>query len=249
MATLSTDDCLTPSDTNGCYEAKPLTPPQSTGSRESYYCILDYRHKPFTITWRGPPEYPDLIGFPALKNVEVASIDQSISIAAIWRDSILLDYGTYASIRTTKQFRFSILKLAHPDKHSIELIQHEFRILEVLSKLGLPIPDVDPQPILDHGTICGYRVRELFKLDLSELRSRSHEIEDALARLHSAGFCHGDISPSNIMKDDGDRIFLIDFSFAGRTGFAVPSCIPGWLYTARIFTVNDDMEAFDRYFR
>jgi hypothetical protein len=229
------------------YKTKPITPPQSAGLRGLYRCIVDYNHQPFSITWSGPPEYPDLTTFPFLKNVEVSSVHQSHEIAAIWKDSTILDYGSHASIRITEHHRFPILKLAHPDDLSIKLIQHEFDILLELAKLGLPVVEIDQQPILDNGIACGYRMIKLSKLELSELQSRADDIKQILDRLHSAGFSHGDFSPSNILMDEDGHLVLIDFSFAGRVGSAVPSFFPSWVYTDGIYGIGIDLERFDRY--
>ncbi|KAH9905217.1 hypothetical protein F4778DRAFT_729091 [Xylariomycetidae sp. FL2044] len=43
-------------------------------------------------------------------------------------------------------------------------------------------------------------MKELVPLTPSALISRSHDIKKALHRLHSEGFCHGDISGGNIME-------------------------------------------------
>ncbi|KAH8591178.1 hypothetical protein B0O99DRAFT_274348 [Bisporella sp. PMI_857] len=98
------------------YKAKPITPPQSAGVPGSYRCIVDSDHQPFSIIWSGSAEYPDLANLPVLKNVDILPVHQSSEIAAIWRDSMLLDYGSHASIRITKHGRFPILKLAHSDE-------------------------------------------------------------------------------------------------------------------------------------
>jgi len=228
-------------------EAKPITPPQSAEVRGSYRCIVDYNHQPFSITWLGSPEYPDLITFPFLKNVEVSLVYQSYEIATIWKDSIILDYGSHASIRITEHHRFPILKLAHSDDLSIKLIQHEFNILVELSELGLPVVEIDRQPVLDNGIVCGYRMKKLSKLELSEFQSRADDIKQTLDRFHSAGLSHGDVSPSNIMMDEDGYLVLIDFSFAGRVGSAVPSFFPSWVYPDGIYGINSDIERFDRY--
>ncbi|PQM43516.1 hypothetical protein VC83_09643 [Pseudogymnoascus destructans] len=188
----------------------------------------------------------DLARFPDLKNVSVHSVHQNSEIAAIWRDSTIVDYGAYASIRVTEHGRFPILKLAHQDELSIKLIQHEIDVLADLAKLGLFIVEFDQQPILDNGVICGYRMNRLFKVELSELRSRTDDIKQTLDRLHTAGFSHGDFSPSNIMKDADGHIILIDFSFAGRLGSEVPSFFPR-VYADGIYGTNSDLEAFGRY--
>lgn len=92
-----------------------------------------------------------------------------------------------------------------------------------------------------------YRMKKVSKLEPSELYSRTDDIKHILDQLHSAGFSHGDFSPSNIIKDEGDCIILIDFSFAGQLGSTVPSFFPSWLYTNGIYGIKSDLEAFARY--
>ena len=79
-------------------------------------------------------------------------------------DSELLDDGSHASIRASEHCRFPILKLTHPNAQSLALIEHEFNILTDLNSLGLPVSEVDTQPIVDGGRICGYQMKTLTKL-------------------------------------------------------------------------------------
>lgn len=90
-------------------------------------------------------------------------------------------------------------------------------------------------------------MKKLSKLEPSELRSRTDDIKHTLDRLHSAGFCHGDFSPSNIMKDEGGHIILIDLSFAGLLGSAVLSFFPSWLFADGIYSIESDLKALGRY--
>lgn len=235
-----------PAQTCQDYEAKPITPPDSAGVPGSHRCVVDYDHKPFSITWTGSWDYPDLAGFPSLQNIEISPLHQTSEMAAIWRDSTLYEYGSYASVRITEHGRYPILKLAHSDEVSIKLIQHEFEVLAKLTKLGLPVVEFDQQPILDNGVICGYRMEKLSKVELSEFVSRAHDIKQALDRFHCAGFSHGDVSPSNVMTKDG-RIILIDLSFAGPLGSAVPSFFPDWVYTNGSFSMDTDLAQFGRF--
>lgn len=234
------DDPLVPT-------ASPITPPQATGSRGSYQCLVDYKHEPFFISWSGAQDYPDLSAFPAIDQGCVTSIQQTPAMAAIWRGSALLDYGSHASVRISDDDRFPVIKLAHPDDLSVELIQHELEALTSLSQLGYHVGDFDKQPIQDAGVICGFRMERLHKLEGSELHSRSDDIMEALSKLHSAGFCHGDLSPSNIMKDHNGTITLIDFSFTGRVGLAVPPYFPRWVYPDGIYDAECDIVALKRY--
>ncbi|EPE30909.1 Protein kinase-like (PK-like) [Glarea lozoyensis ATCC 20868] len=195
------------------FTASPITPPLGTGVPGQNKCIVDYNHQPYSMTWSGSPhEYPDLERFPHLENVEVSLINQNPTIAAIWRDSELLDYGTHASVRIAESDLFPILKFAHHDKLSIHLIAHEFDVLAALKKKGLSVVDFDPQPIMDSGTFCGYRMEKLFRVELDEFRSRIDDIKYELDRFHSASFSHGDFSPSNVMKDKNGHIVLTDAS-------------------------------------
>lgn len=41
------------------------------------------------------------------------------------------------------------------------------------------------------------------------------ELSSCLAELHAAGYVHGDISPTNVMLDESDRLRLVDFGRAG----------------------------------
>jgi serine/threonine protein kinase len=242
-------DCSSaPGESRHWHQTWPITPPQDAGGSD-YRCIVEYGRKAFSITWQGSPQYPDLRKFPALDGVEVSPVLLSPALAAIWTDSELLDYGSHASIRASEHSRFPILKLAHPDAQSLALIEHEFNVLTDLKSLDLPVPEIDTQPIVDGGRICGYRMKRLAKLKPSELHYREHEIQHVLLRLHSAGFCHGDVNPSNIMKDGSNRIILIDFGFAGRAGTATPPFIPSWVYAGGIFEVENDLKAFERFIR
>ncbi|KAI1126275.1 hypothetical protein F5Y10DRAFT_293925 [Nemania abortiva] len=231
--------------------AEPITPPQGAKMSGCYTCLVEYDHKPYSITWNGSMNYPDLTKFPTLDDVAVSPESQSPEMAAIWRDSDLVDFGSFASIRRTKQNTghdiFPIVKLSHPGQQSTELIQHEFNMLAYLATLGLPVPEFDPHPVMDGIVMCGYRMKELFKIDTSEFHSRREDIKDALRRFHLAGICHGDISPSNIMKDNKQNIVFIDFSFAGQIGSPVPSTIPGWVYLDGVFSAHKDSEALKKH--
>ncbi len=164
----------------------------------------------------------DLVGFAilipgsrrisCLGNVKIQAVPQTAHMAAIWRASTPLSFGSHASIRRASQSHdFPILKLAHGDELCIKLIQHEFEILANLTKstAAMHVVEVDLQPIEDGGIVCGYRMKELFQFELSDWVRRAHDIKFALSCLHSTGFCHGDLSPSNVMKDSNGRIILI----------------------------------------
>jgi serine/threonine protein kinase len=90
-------------------------------------------------------------------------------------------------------------------------------------------------------------MKKLSKLEPFKLRSQTDNIKHTLNWLYSTGFCYKDFSPSNIIKDESGCIILIDLSFAGWLGSAVPLFFPSWLYTNGIYSINSNLEAFSRY--
>jgi serine/threonine protein kinase len=208
---------------------------------------VDYKNQLFSVTWQGTQDYPDFGKFPSIDHGSVTLIQQHPDIAAIWEDSAFLDYGAHASVRISKNEQFPVFKLSHNDELSLQLMQHELDALVTLSGLGYHIADFNKQPIQVTGIIYGYRMKRLYKLDVAEMQSRAKEIRKALYDLHSAGYCHGDLNPSNIMKDDDGRITIIDFSFAGRIGDKCPSYFPSYVYPDGVYDANGDLAALDRY--
>ncbi|KAF2089771.1 hypothetical protein K490DRAFT_71520 [Saccharata proteae CBS 121410] len=221
--------------------AEPVTPPQSTLSPKVYECNVEYKRKLYLVTWSGTLSYPDLSSFPNIQHATVSPVQQSPKMVALWKCSTTLAYGAHG----LSNF-FPILKLSHPDEESMELMNHEFKMLHILADLPLsvriPVPRVSDQPVIDQDRICGYQMEELYSVGHNELRERSSEIDGALTVLHKAGFSHGDISQGNIMVDSHNRIVLTDFSYSGQLGAEIPKFIPKEWYRGSCFTVDIDLE-------
>lgn len=239
---------------NPSKEAKPITPPYCTG-RGKHSCIVEYHKKPYSLAWSGSAQYPDLRAFP--KDLEAYPLHQSEEMAEIWRSSVLVDFGSHAVVRSSpcssdeqeqdNQY-FPIIKLAHNDSESLELIRNEIKMLSDPILRSLPTPIIDEQCITKDGIPVGFRMKMLFKLEVTELYQRVNEIQQSLRQLHNAGFSHGDFSPSNVMKDEKDRIILIDFSDAGRIGEVVPPFIQRQGYYDDRYNADYDWHTFRRFF-
>lgn len=165
--------------------ACPVTPRRDTGSN-LHSCIVDYNHQPFVVTWWGFLDYPDLTKFPDLADgAAVRPVPLSPTLAAVWADSSPLAFGCCASVRLAQRpspealrrrghpgyshTRFPVIKLPHPDEpRARDLLEREFGVLRRLGGRGLPVPAVDPRPILDGGRVQGYRMEELQKLERGE---------------------------------------------------------------------------------
>ncbi|KAL1843256.1 hypothetical protein VTJ49DRAFT_2587 [Mycothermus thermophilus] len=230
--------------------------PQDGGGDGLYKIMVDYHRRPFSVTWKGTwKQLPDLSTFPVVDPnviVQVLPVPLSPALEAIWSTSKLLGFGAAACVRVSddQDARFPIVKLAHPDEENLKLIENEFKILKDLQTLDVPVPEISTEPIVDdEGKVCGYRMEKLRTLDQSEKPARKGDVLDALKKLHAAGYCHGDVTDWNVMKDGSDRIVLIDFGFAGRVGDVVPTFIPRWVYESGVFTAEIDVKYVKRFFK
>jgi RIO-like serine/threonine protein kinase len=160
---------------------------------------------------------------------------------------VLVDFGSHSCIRRVDAHPYPIIKLAHPDAESLALLQYEYKVLHRLALFDLPTPSFSDEPILECGKIRGYRMKELHKLEHDELRLRSEDTKQTVKQFHEAGYSHGDLSLSNVMKDDQGRIILIDVSCSGPIGAKIPSCVPSWAYEGATFHTGSDMKRMQSF--
>lgn len=228
-------------------QAIAITLPQRAEVPGYRQIIVDYNRKPFSITWQRELRCPDLSRFPTFTDAIVSPISQTASMKELWAQSVPFGYGSCASVRLQDGVCFPMLKLAQSNTRFIEMIQREFALLTSMALLDLPVVQVDQQPILDNGEVCGCRMKRLSAMCRSTLISRRSDIQDALGRLHAAGFCHGDIRGDHIMEDEAGRIIFIDFGLGGRIGTDFPGFFPRRI-DPRHFTAERDWELYNKEF-
>lgn len=69
------------------------------------------------------------------------------------------------------------------------------------------------------------------------MRRWSREIDEIVAKLHRTGVVWGDASPKNILLDNKDKLWLIDFG--GSFTF-------GWVDRAYMETTEGDLQGVER---
>ena len=225
-----------------------VSPPARAEKAGHYTCVIEYRNKPHSLTWSGSAKQPDITNFPEGLDWEHKQLDLGWEISKIWSDSMLVGYGADASLRCSHSGPYPIIKLAHEGEEFRSRIQHEFEIIQDMHKTTwrLPIPKVDSHPLLDNQRIFGYRLEPLIHLERGELSRRLREVREAVHQLHQAGFSHGDLSESNMMKNKEGAIVLIDFGCAGKIGAQAPLSIPRWIYENAVITAGQDQQALER---
>jgi len=97
----------------------------------------------------------------------------------------------------------------------------EWRLLLDMYQSGLPVPPPVAARVERHGLF--YRA-DLLTVKIPNTQSLAQRLSTAyldfsvwrkigliIARFHQAGICHADLNANNILLDDQDRVFIIDF--------------------------------------
>jgi hypothetical protein len=224
-----------------------ISPPSRAEKAGYYTCIVEHQNKPYSITWSRSAKQPDITQLSA-NDWKCKQVDLGWEMSDIWSDSMFVNYGADATLRCSHLGPNPIIKLAHQGEEFRLRIQHEFEIIQDMTAIAmsLPIPKVNDHPLLDDQGIFGYCLEHLFCLEKNELPRRLPEVGEAVQQLHEAGFSHGDLSQSNIMKNKEGAIVLIDFGCAGKIGTQVPLAVPQWVYEDAVVTVDADQQALER---
>ncbi|KAI5272043.1 hypothetical protein E4T47_04640 [Aureobasidium subglaciale] len=222
--------------------------PDRAESPGHYTCIVDYLNKPHSITWNGSLQYPDVTLLPAGPDYDLREIDLGTVMNNIWSNSTLVDFGSDAVIRCSHAHPYPMVKIAHTGREGRSRIEHEFQMIQDMRNTNrmLPIPKTSDRPLFDDQGVCGYAMEHLTRLDMEERVKRVSEIQKAVRNLHEAGFSHGDLSLSNVMKNKDGAITLIDFGCTGRLGTQVSECVPAWVYKDAIVTTEPDLQALEQ---
>lgn len=192
--------------------------------------------------------YPDLAHFPSLQGT-CKPVALSAPLAELFATSTLINYGVDGCIRCSHDNeRLPIVKIALPRPVSRARIQHEIKMLQEMKRYSIPVPEFDPTPLVDVEGIYGYRMEKLLPLDFKNLVSVAKELRHIVDRLHECGLSHGDLNPSNVMRDKSGRLVLIDPSFSGKLGEPTPGHIPSWQYEGSVFSTTTDDKYLQQFF-
>lgn len=162
-------------------------------------------------------QYPSLSLFPRI-DATVHLVALSDAMAKVSAASVLLNYGTDGCIRCSHLEPLPIIKISHPNKTSRIRIQHESKMLKEMKRYSLPVPSFGNEPLIDDEGIFGYRMELLSPIDFSDLGAVSDDLKAIIDRVHDCGFSHGDLNPSNIMRNGSGSLVIIDPSFSGPLG-------------------------------
>lgn len=141
----------------------------------------------------------------------------------------LLRKGAEADLYKDSWYGLNVIKkVRNPKEYRIPQLDQEIRrtrtvreaqIIHVAKTAGVPTPfiyliDTEAATIIMQY-IEGQRVRELLgKLSLNERKRLCKHIGILIGKLHRNGIVHGDLTTSNIIVAEDEKVFFIDFGLA-----------------------------------
>lgn len=227
--------------------AQPISPPVKAAGEPYYSCYVDFRSRIHEIHWTDSRQYPNISRFPAIDGT-VNTVVLSDAMAKAYAASTLLNYGTDGCIRCLHLEPLPIIKLAHPNKLSRLRIQHEFEMLKEMKRCSLPVPTFGNEPLIDDEGIFGYRMEHLSPIDFSDVKALSEDLKAIINRVHDCGLSHGDLNPSNIMRNATGSLVLIDPSLSGPLGKHIPDHIPWSQYKSTVFCTTTEERYMKEFF-
>ncbi|KAF2277642.1 uncharacterized protein EI97DRAFT_300204 [Westerdykella ornata] len=208
---------------------------------------IDYQRHEYRICWNGDwRKPPDLSHFPAVDG-SVTLIPHSREVEELWAKSDVLKCGADAHIRILKNKKdaFPVIKVGMDDRQR-RLIADEFSILCYLASHGCPVVRVHSEPFVDDKGIFGFRMEELFEIEIASGRTHAAQILSSIKKIHEVGVIHNDLSPNNLMKNREGCLTLIDFGHAGYLGDQIPSDMRAPNSNCDRYSVEHDMNAVKR---
>lgn len=121
-------------------------------------------------------------------------------------------------------------------------------MLRSTSKVSLPIPHSDPQPLADSDGIYGYRMERLHEIDIENPTQYYEAVKDALRKVHTAGFALGDLHPGNVMLNGMGELVFIDLAYAGKLGEPITPSVPTEAYDLSVFHTEPDCRRLLQFF-
>ncbi|KAI7460569.1 hypothetical protein KC357_g8935 [Hortaea werneckii] len=215
-------------------------------ARKRNACYVEVSGQPYEAHWTGDWAVFDFSDTTKLKDFQLIPMALSFEVLELWAHTEPLAFGAYACVRLDATARYPVIKIAHPNDQCRQLVHREFEIMQRLYHTGA-VAEVAAHPLFDkHGTF-GFRLERLYPIYLDELEKRHDEVKELLDTIHAAGYCHGDFSPSNILKTKTGRLLMIDLAFSGLVKDKTPDYFPGYLFKDGVFTETVDHQRLERW--
>lgn len=209
-------------------------------------CYVEVDGAPHEASWTGDRAVFNFTDTSSLTDFRLLRLQLTAEILTIWKRSRPIAFGGHGSVRVEDADRFPVIKIAHPSDECRQLVEREYKIMRELSDLDT-VAQVASEPLVDHNGIFGFRLEQLHRVKLGELKLRSQEVMRLLDSLHKADWCHCDPSSSNIMQNQAGKLVLIDLAFAGRLGSDIPESFPSHLFSESRYTAEIDRKRIQQW--
>jgi len=168
---------------------------------------------------------------PSIDDKAQHLLDEIIDSNGFSSDFSFLDHSSHAFLirATTGECNDVVIKIAKDTNSSRYMIETELRMFPQLEGIdGM----VHPIPINSPESDRPYYVMPRYERSLHELLMYNEKAEPTLRtmidymvrlsqtviELHRRGIVHKDLTPDNILLDDADLTFIVDFGAAGKIG-------------------------------
>jgi hypothetical protein len=183
------------------------------------WTYVEFKDRLYHVSWHESTDRPDFDHFPNFENATIQELTTSREMRDLLAKSDTLDYGADAWIRTKDGL---IIKYAYPTQTSQARLRDEYRMLQYMSELSLPVPRLQGEPFTDADGIFAFGMERLYKWAPKDDQSAEEEMKRLMGLLHSSGICHNDLRQENVMQTKDGRTVMIDFGRSGRCGELVP---------------------------
>merc|ERR1719383_1386987 len=165
----------------------------------------------------------------------------------------MVDLNQFKLIKQGAEARLYTGTFLDQDVLTKERHKSECRALLKCKTLGVPVPtmylcDNETNVIVMERFKDAVTVRDrinnlLNEKDNSSLEKLARSIGSLVAKIHSGGLIHGDITTSNIMVDDDDKLYFIDFGLSFQEGVSEDKGVDLYVLERALVSTHPNTEA------
>ncbi len=213
---------------------------------DSYYTFLEFERHLYRVYWTdiSKLQCPPLPDFPAMpEGVRLEKVHMDRAMQDLLQQSTTIGCGADAMVRILDTDASFVVKCAFPTATARARLRHEYRMLEFMRELPLPVPRIIGDVLKDDHGMFAFRLPRLDQWQSNVQKDLGTAMQELATQLHYYGICHNDLRKANLMQTQMSTPMLIDFGRSGIVGDPVPVYLKDGMPGDRVFGFEDDLEA------